>query len=224
MEQISTGKFISQIRKEKGLTQRQLADELNISDKTISKWECDKGLPEVSLMIPLCTILGINVNELLSGKRLSEIDYKQKAEENMLLLLEEKEQKRRNSILNLLETTDFNGRLSKNITDGKYDEIISYMCEICECAMNNGLFGIADYTEKKDTPPFLKEMIYHSVCSQNLLSADEIFDTFSIRIRLSNLCGCELIGHLIMLQGYLYILQGTTTDKIREKLQICFSN
>lgn len=51
-----------------------------------------------------------------------------------------------------------------------------------------------------------------------------IFDAFSIRIRLSNLNGYELIKHLIMLQGYLYILQGTTADKIREKLQICFGN
>ncbi|MGN1131824.1 MAG: helix-turn-helix domain-containing protein, partial [Ruminococcus sp.] len=52
MDQIKIGRFIAKVRKEKNLTQRQLADILSISDKTISKWECGKGLPEVSLMFP----------------------------------------------------------------------------------------------------------------------------------------------------------------------------
>lgn len=62
------------------MTQQQLADILEISDKTISKWECGKGLPEVQFMIPLCNLLGINVNELLSGKKISADEYQQKAE------------------------------------------------------------------------------------------------------------------------------------------------
>ena len=90
MDQIKIGQFISQMRKEKGLTQRQLADELLISDRTISKWETGKGMPDVSLMMPLCEILGINVNELLSGEKLSDEEYKQKAEENIVNILSEK--------------------------------------------------------------------------------------------------------------------------------------
>ena len=81
MDQIRIGKFIANARKEKGMTQRELADTLLISDKTISKWECGKGLPEVSLMLPLCEALDISVNDLLSGERISDIDYKKKAEE-----------------------------------------------------------------------------------------------------------------------------------------------
>ena len=54
MDQIRIGRFIAQCRKTGGLTQRQLADGLGISDKTVSKWECGNGLPEVSLMLPLC--------------------------------------------------------------------------------------------------------------------------------------------------------------------------
>ena len=69
MDQLKTGKFIAEMRKSKGLTQKQLADALLISDKTVSKWECGNGLPEVSLMLPLCEILGITVNELITGKR-----------------------------------------------------------------------------------------------------------------------------------------------------------
>ncbi len=67
MDQIKVGKFIAETRKSQGLTQRQLADVLSISDKTVSKWECGKGLPEVSLMLPLCGALNITVNDLLSG-------------------------------------------------------------------------------------------------------------------------------------------------------------
>ncbi|MDE7284782.1 MAG: helix-turn-helix domain-containing protein [Lachnospiraceae bacterium] len=91
MDQIKIGKFIANCRKEKNMTQRQLADILEISDKTISKWECGKGLPEVQFMIPLCDLLGINVNELLSGEKLSADEYQKKAEENMITLVKENE-------------------------------------------------------------------------------------------------------------------------------------
>ena len=99
MNQIKTGKFIAQIRKEKGMTQRQLADELLISDKTVSKWETGKGMPEVSLMMPLCEVLGINVNELLTGERIPDEVYKEKAEETMMDLMRDK--KGRGKILTL---------------------------------------------------------------------------------------------------------------------------
>ena len=96
MDQIKVGKFIAETRKSQGLTQRQLADVLSISDKTVSKWECGKGLPEVSLMLPLCGALNITVNDLLSGGRVSEADYRKKAEENMMnLIIENQENKKR---------------------------------------------------------------------------------------------------------------------------------
>ena len=68
MNQEIIGKFISQRRKDLKLKQKDLADKLHISEKTISKWECGKGLPEVSLMQPLCKELNISVNELLNGE------------------------------------------------------------------------------------------------------------------------------------------------------------
>ena len=95
MDQIRIGKFIANARKEKGMTQRELADTLLISDKTISKWECGKGLPEVSLMIPLCEALNITVNDLLSGERISELNYKKRAEENMMNLMEENQKNKK---------------------------------------------------------------------------------------------------------------------------------
>ena len=87
MDQNKIGRFIAALRTEQGLTQRELAEKLHISDKTVSKWETSRGLPDASLMLPLCQALGISVNELLSGERLDESAYREKAEENMVTLL-----------------------------------------------------------------------------------------------------------------------------------------
>ena len=90
MDQIQIGKFIQAMRHEQSLTQLQLADLLQISPKTVSKWETGKGLPEVGLMLPLCNALGITVNELLSGQRLDVETYKLRAEENLMKIMNEK--------------------------------------------------------------------------------------------------------------------------------------
>ena len=84
MDQVKIGKFLSDERKAKGYTQKQLSELLGISDKTISKWECGNGFPEASLLLPLCNELEITVNELLTGERISQQNYKKKAEENMV--------------------------------------------------------------------------------------------------------------------------------------------
>lgn len=102
MDQIKIGGFIAETRKFHNFTQRQLADELNISDKTISKWECGKGLPEVSLMLPLCEKLGVNVNDLLSGERVSVPDYQKKAEANMMNLMKENEESKKKFMLAII--------------------------------------------------------------------------------------------------------------------------
>lgn len=102
MEQRKIGKFIATERKTQGFTQRQLADQLGISDKTVSKWETGKGLPEVSLMIPLCETLHITVNDLLSGERVSESDYQKKAENNMMDLIKENEENKKQMILSVI--------------------------------------------------------------------------------------------------------------------------
>ena len=102
MDQIKTGQFIAGERKRKGCTQKQLAETLNISDKTISKWERGGGFPEVSLLLPLCGELGVTVNELLSGERVSPEDYQKKAEENMMNLVKEAQENRKKIILSAL--------------------------------------------------------------------------------------------------------------------------
>ena len=90
------GKFISECRRNQKLTQEQVAEKLGISDRAVSKWERGLCLPDASIMITLCEILGINVNELLSGEMLNNKNYNKKAEENLLEMarLEEKQNKK----------------------------------------------------------------------------------------------------------------------------------
>ena len=78
MDQIKIGKFIAECRKKKNLTQAQLAEKLNITDRAISKWETGKAMPDSDIMLDLCSILGINVNELLCGEN---IEMEQKDEQ-----------------------------------------------------------------------------------------------------------------------------------------------
>ena len=99
MDQVKIGKFISDERKAKGYTQKQLSELLGISDKTISKWECGNGFPEASLLLPLCNELEITVNELLTGERISQQNYKKKAEENMVNMIREKEENKQKLLL-----------------------------------------------------------------------------------------------------------------------------
>ena len=87
MDLSKTGKFIQERRKVKKFTQTQLAQKIYVSEKTISKWECGKGFPDTSLILPLCQALDITANELLAGQLLSnDKDYKQQAEANLLNL------------------------------------------------------------------------------------------------------------------------------------------
>lgn len=102
MDQIKIGGFIAEERKRKGYTQKILSEKLGISDKTISKWERGNGFPEVSLLIPLCSELDITVNELLSGERVSEEQYRKKAEENMVNLVKEAQENKKKIILSVM--------------------------------------------------------------------------------------------------------------------------
>lgn len=102
MDQIKIGRFIAEERKRKNHTQRQLADALGISDKTVSKWECGNGFPEISLLLPLCEQLEISVNELLTGERVSDEDYRKKAEENMVNLVKEAQESKKKIVLSAM--------------------------------------------------------------------------------------------------------------------------
>lgn len=84
MDKNTTGRFIAELRKQKGFTQKELAEKLMVTDKAISRWETGKGLPDTSLLKPLGDVLGVSVTELLSGKKIEEVDMKERAD-NIIL-------------------------------------------------------------------------------------------------------------------------------------------
>lgn len=98
MDQVKIGKFIAERRKAKNMTQVVLAEKLNITDRAISKWETGKGMPDSSIMLELCEILEISVNELLSGEKIKMDNYNLKAEENLIELKKQKEESDRNML------------------------------------------------------------------------------------------------------------------------------
>lgn len=93
MDQIKVGKFISKKRKEKELTQSELAEKLGITDRAISKWERGICLPDAGTMPELCEILNISINDLFSGEKVDMKDNEKKLEENLIEMAKLKEEK-----------------------------------------------------------------------------------------------------------------------------------
>ena len=93
MDQVKIGRFIAERRKSIGLTQAQLAEKLNITDRAVSKWENGKSLPDSSIMLELCAELGITVSDLLSGEVVTMENNKKEMENRLMEMVREKEQK-----------------------------------------------------------------------------------------------------------------------------------
>ena len=91
IDQRKVGEFIKNLRKEKGMTQEELANKVGVLAKTVSKWECGKGLPEVVFMEPLCQILGITVNELLAGESIPILEMMRSIDRSRLELVKQLE-------------------------------------------------------------------------------------------------------------------------------------
>ena len=92
MDQMKIGKFIAERRKACGFTQAQLAEQLGITDRAVSKWETGRALPDASVMMSLCEILGITVNDLLSGEVVLMENYNKEMEKTLLELVKQKEE------------------------------------------------------------------------------------------------------------------------------------
>ena len=92
MDQLRIGKFISEKRKTKGMTQAQLAEKLGITDRAVSKWETGRSMPDVSIMLELCDMLGITVNDLLCGEVVSMERFNETTERNLIEMARQKEE------------------------------------------------------------------------------------------------------------------------------------
>ena len=104
MNQEKIGNFILELRKEKNMTQQELADKIGVTDKAISKWENGRGMPDLSLMKPLCRELDISINELISGERIDKKDYQEKLEENIMNTIDYsvQEQKKQTKVFKII--------------------------------------------------------------------------------------------------------------------------
>ena len=88
MNQEKIGKFILKCRKEKKLTQTELAEKLGVTDKSVSNWENGRNMPDLSLFKTLCEILDISINDLISGEKISKDKYQEKLEENIITTID----------------------------------------------------------------------------------------------------------------------------------------
>ena len=93
MDQLKIGKFIAEQRKKNNLTQMQLAEKLNITDRAVSKWENGKAMPDVATIPALCDILGVTINDLFTGEVVSVENYNKKMENNLMEMAQELERK-----------------------------------------------------------------------------------------------------------------------------------
>ena len=114
MNQIEIGKFIAECRKSKNMTQNQLAEKLNTTNKSVSKWENGNCLPDASLYEPLCGILGITINELFAGHRIENEDYQRIADANLMKMLK----------YNLYQLSD------KSVAFVEFDNALNKMAEV----------------------------------------------------------------------------------------------
>lgn len=141
MNQEKIGKFIAKCRKDKNLTQGELADKLNISNKAISKWETGRGMPDASIMLELCAYLGITVNELLSGEKLEEEEYKEKANENIINIAKESEKNKKvkNKIIIFLTIVIVFSilLLITNVIYRNFEITLEYDNRLIKCETNN---------------------------------------------------------------------------------------
>lgn len=155
MNQLKTGKYIAIKRKEKNLTQQQLADNLGVSNKTISKWETGKSLPDYSIIESLCSELDITINELLSGESYDEEKLITSAEKNSLEVLErlqklEKEKKYLYGLLLFIMGVSF-GIFSRLIEGPGFKDFISgVMLGLSIGIMLSGMYVLGRALGEKD--------------------------------------------------------------------------
>ena len=84
MDTVKTGRFISELRREKGLTQEQLGERIGVTNKTVSRLETGTNMPPIESLEQLSKVLGVTINEIIAGERLSEQDFREKADENVV--------------------------------------------------------------------------------------------------------------------------------------------
>lgn len=174
MEQEMIGAFLQKSRREKGMTQKELADTLHISDKTISKWETGKSMPDVVYMENICEALGITINELLSGQKILPEEYPKKADDNMLSLLQEncetKKQNRKSIIVGgILLILSLVSLFS--MMDAAFNWYLDLPSLLIFVSINVALGLLTCRRKQREVIPFLRKTVLPVGISESLISA-----------------------------------------------------
>ena len=152
------GKFIAKTRKDANLTQEQLAEKLGITYKAVSKWECGKGLPDASIMVELCKILKITVNDLLSGEKVGEIEYQEKLEQNIIDTIDYTDKKVSKKNKNIAMMIMFGGLFLTFIAFTIFPSESSWGSIYSIIGLVISLIGFSKMNKKK---PYLKRILYN---------------------------------------------------------------
>jgi len=153
MNQIKIGKFIAQLRKEKNMTQEVLAKKLNVNNKSISRWENGNSMPDLSLLKPLSYELGVSINELLSGEKIStdKNNYQEKFEENVIKTIQHYNQNKTKALITigyLLSFSSFFAASIIGIVDGATFEAKTFLLIGGILAIITGIYYLYHYYTK----------------------------------------------------------------------------
>lgn len=140
MNQEKIGKFIAKLRKENNMTQEQLASIMNVSNKSVSRWENGKTMPDISMLSPLADILGVSVQELLNGQKMTK--------EELIEL--------KGTIENIIEYQS-NQQIKKDIKTNKYIVIGNFILGI---ALLNSTFGFLDSILSQNILEFIHGFLF----------------------------------------------------------------
>jgi len=147
MNQEKIGKFIAKIRKEKKMTQQELADKLNVTDRAVGNWENGRRMPDVVFYKPLCEILGISLNEFFAGEYLSDDKIIQKSEENIMSIVNEENAKKR-SLKTIIIVLSLVGIILLAGLFGMYNFMKNYMSTAKTFKYNWGIIIPNDFKEE----------------------------------------------------------------------------
>ncbi|MBQ1532878.1 MAG: helix-turn-helix domain-containing protein [Solobacterium sp.] len=142
MDQKRIGQFIADLRKQKNMTQAEVAAQLGVTDRAVSKWENGRGMPDPSYMLPLCDLLGITVNELLSGEKIADhADYQAKADENFKYMITDPVKLSNVRLLSILCAISglFTLIWEIRLTDNNFGKMLCGICGIV--ALTSGLLS-----------------------------------------------------------------------------------
>ncbi|MBQ8209462.1 MAG: helix-turn-helix domain-containing protein [Clostridia bacterium] len=218
------GEFITVLRKEQGLTQKQLAEKLNISDKAVSRWETGKGYPDVTSLMALSELFGISVNELLAGKRFQPDNIKEIADENIISVFKEAKKNKKKqavqiivytsvlliiliptlySIINELLPIIFTQLKTENIKVAVVMTVIAFWLLLSGCSIRKGNLSLLHsyhYKNVTDTDGYAKEMGNATICMSIPTFIDSFLSLFAhIKV-------IEIIGSVLLIVGMIICL------------------